>query len=134
VRILIAFPFAVKHYLRAEWGTFAMSHAGSVIAESAMGVGSLDPEYRSLLPAGFEAREAEGLGVPLQLTFFVDSFIKRGQLRGWYDAPGASSMGNQLNALIDAYGKMETIKLTPIPIAHLYVPLPHSNIPTSTSS
>lgn len=28
-------------------------------------------------------------------------------------------MQAQLNALVDAYGRMETIRLTPIPIAHL---------------
>ena len=120
IRILIAFPYAVKHYLRAEWG-HTNRLPGSVIAESAEGVGSLDPEYTTLLPAGFEAQEAEGLGVPLQLSFFVESFIKRGVERGWYDAPGANQMGGLVNTLIDAYGTMETIKLTPIPVAHLYV-------------
>ncbi|KAL1956051.1 hypothetical protein VTO42DRAFT_7866 [Malbranchea cinnamomea] len=118
IRILIAFPYAVKHYLRAEWGASTATSC-SVIAENADEVGSLDPEYSSLLPAGFEPREAEGLSIPLQLSFFVDSFIKRGVERGWYDAPGASQMGNQVNVLIDAYGRMETIKLTPIPVAHL---------------
>lgn len=84
-------------------------------------MGSLDPEYTSLLPAGFDSQEAEGLGVPLQLTFFVDNFIKRGVHRGWYDPPSANQMGSLINSLIDAYGRMETIKLTPIPVAHLYV-------------
>lgn len=39
--------------------------------------------------------------------------------RGWFNAPGASQMQAQLNTLTDAYGRMETIKLTPIPVAHL---------------
>ena len=84
-------------------------------------MGTARQEFLSLLPVGFESHEEEGLGLPLQLTFFVDAFIKRGIERKWYDAPGASQMGNQLNTMIDAYGRMETIKLTPIPIAHLYV-------------
>jgi putative membrane protein len=53
------------------------------------------------------------------LTFFVDGFIKRGEGRGWFSAPSASQMQAQLNTLLEAYGRMETIKLTPIPVAHL---------------
>lgn len=64
--------------------------------------------------------------MPLQLSFFVESFIKRGVERGWYDPPGANQMGGLVNALVDAYGKMETIKLTPIPVAHLYVSASHT--------
>lgn len=95
---------------------------GSLIGdhvEGGDGSESYNPEYDGLLPAGFEGHESEGLGIPLQLTFFIDGFIKRGVQRGWFDAPGASQMQAQLNTLTDAYGKMETIKLTPIPIAHL---------------
>ncbi len=56
----------------------------------------------------------------LQLTFFVEQYIKRGTDKEWFHAPQASQMQVQLNAMVDAYGKMETIRLTPIPIAHLY--------------
>ena len=119
IRVLIAFPYAVKNYLRAEW---YIAPPGSVLSDSSEAVeggGSADQEYTGLLPSGFQVQEDEGLGIPLQLTFFVEDFIQRGVARGWYDPPGASNMGNQINALIDAYGKMETIKLTPIPVAHL---------------
>lgn len=75
--------------------------------------------FASLLPSGLEGHEDKGLGLPFQLTFFVDGFIKRGVDRGWFHAPGASQMQTQLNTLLDAYGKMETIKLTPIPVAYL---------------
>lgn len=117
IRILIAFPYAVKNYLRAEWAITGAP--GSVLSDTTERGGSSDPEYTSLLPAGFQVQEDEGLGIPLQLTFFVDDFIRRGAAKGWFDAPAASMMGNQVNALIDAYGTMETIKLTPIPVAHL---------------
>ncbi|KAF7586029.1 hypothetical protein BBP40_009646, partial [Aspergillus hancockii] len=39
--------------------------------------------------------------------------------RGWFNAPGASQMQAQLNTAVDAVGRMEMIRLTPIPVAHL---------------
>jgi ion channel-forming bestrophin family protein len=80
-----------------------------------------NPVYASLLPAGLEGHESDGLGLPFELTFFVDGFIKRGVDRGWFHPPGASQMQAQLNTLTDAFGKMETIMITPIPVGHLYV-------------
>ncbi|KAA8652719.1 uncharacterized protein ATNIH1004_001624 [Aspergillus tanneri] len=120
IRILMAIPFAVKNHLRAEWG--AAWALGNDVGED--GVAAYNPDYASLLPAGLEGHEDEGLGLPFQLTFFVDGFIKRGVERGWFNAPGASQMQAQLNSLMDAYGRMETIGLTPIPVAHLLVPSP----------
>jgi putative membrane protein len=118
VRFLMAIPYAVKNHLRAEWGAaWALGLAGHEIREN--GASVFNPVYASLLPVGLEGHEEDGLGLPFQLTFFVDSFIKRGVDRGWFHAPGASQMQAQLNTLTDAFGKMETIKLTPIPVAHL---------------
>ncbi|KAL2011414.1 hypothetical protein VTN00DRAFT_4132 [Thermoascus crustaceus] len=119
VRILMAIPFAVKNHLRAEWGAaWTLGAAvGNDVTDNGGSVFNID--YASLLPEGLEGHEGDGLGLPLQLTFFVDGFIKRGVDRGWFHAPGASQMQAQLNTLIDAYGRMETIKLTPIPVAHL---------------
>ncbi|KAL4887289.1 Bestrophin, RFP-TM, chloride channel-domain-containing protein [Aspergillus karnatakaensis] len=118
IRILMAIPFAVKNHLRAEWGAaFTGILLGSDVSEN--GTAAYNPVYAGLLPRDLVGREDEGLGVPFQLTFFIDGFIKRGVERGWFHAPGASQMQAQLNGLVDAYGKMETIKLTPIPVAHL---------------
>ncbi|KAJ5098695.1 hypothetical protein N7532_005696 [Penicillium argentinense] len=119
IRILMAIPFATKNHLRAEWGAaWALGGAfGNDMDEH--GTAAYNPEYAGLLPAGLVGHEDEGLGLPYQLTFFVDGFIKRGEARGWFPAPGASQMQAQLNTLLDAYGRMETIKLTPIPVAHL---------------
>ncbi|ODH46814.1 hypothetical protein GX48_07076 [Paracoccidioides brasiliensis] len=157
IRVLMAIPYAVKNYLRAEWGaawnlnstvvnrkyggdgggSASACHAvesnmrmlhlenSGVNGHDAEGGGSsngehvFNPEYDSLLPVGLQAYEDEGLGLPLQLTFFVDGFLKRGEDRGWFTAPNASNLQTQLNILTDSYGRMETIKLTPIPIAHL---------------
>src|SRR5690606_17442170 len=44
--------------------------------------------------------------------------MEYGVERGAFNAPQSSMLSSQLNSLVDAYGKMETIKLTPIPIAH----------------
>ncbi|TQB68985.1 hypothetical protein MPDQ_002448 [Monascus purpureus] len=117
IRILMAIPFAVKNHLRAEWGAAFAFAIGNDVAENGMAV--YNPDYAGLLPSGLEGHEDEGLGLPFQLTFFVDGFIKRGVERGWFHAPGASQMQALLNTLTDAYGKMETIRLTPIPVAHL---------------
>ncbi|KAL5343220.1 UPF0187-domain-containing protein [Aspergillus crustosus] len=118
IRILMAIPFAVKNHLRNEWGAaFGGTLLGSDVSEN--GTAVYNPVYAALLPKDLVGLEDEGLGLPFQLTFFVDGFIKRGVERGWFNAPGASQMQAQLNSLMDAYGKMETIKLTPIPVAHL---------------
>ncbi|KAJ5690022.1 Bestrophin/UPF0187 [Penicillium macrosclerotiorum] len=118
IRILMAIPYAVKNNLRAEWGAaWSLGALGHEVDDN--GTSAYNPDYAGLLPAGLEGHEDEGLGVPYQLTFFIDGFIKRGEVRGWFNAPGASQMQAQLNTLLDAYGRMETIKLTPMPVAHL---------------
>ncbi|KAE8154988.1 UPF0187 domain protein [Aspergillus avenaceus] len=115
VRILMALPYAVKNHLRAEWGA-AFAFGADVNEE---GVAAYNPDYASLLPLHLEGHEDEGLGLPVQLSFFIDAFVKRGVERGWYNAPGSSQMQAQLNSLLDAVGRMEMIRLTPIPVAHL---------------
>lgn len=120
VRMLIAIPYAVKNHLRAEWGAaWAPVPGKDISVNPETGSPTFRPEYSDLLPAGLQGHEDEGLGLPLQLTFFVESFVKRGFDRGWFHAPQASQLQVQLNTLTDAYGKMETIRMTPIPVAHL---------------
>ena len=84
----------------------------------------MKPEYSELLPKGLQGSEDQGLGLPLQLTFFVEQYIQRCFDKGYFHAPQASQMQVQLNALVHAYGKCETIRLTPIPVAHLYTAPP----------
>lgn len=119
VRILMAIPYAVKNHLRAEWGAAFVGTSLHDVVDDGSAV--FNSDYAGLLPVGLQGHEDEGLSLPFQLTFFVDSFIKRGVDRGWFHAPGASQMQAQLNSMMDVYGKMETIKLTPIPVAHLSV-------------
>ncbi|KAL9610045.1 MAG: hypothetical protein Q9167_005230 [Letrouitia subvulpina] len=116
VHILIAILYSTKNHLRAEWaaeiipGTSINVDNGGVLVKS---------EYGDLLPKGLYGCDDRGLGLPLQLTFFVEQYIKRSFDQGVFHAPQASQMQVQLNTLVDSYGKMETIRLTPIPIAHL---------------
>ncbi|KAF3037255.1 hypothetical protein E8E12_007309 [Didymella heteroderae] len=76
-------------------------------------------DYISLLPDGLMGYEDRGLGLPLQLSVLLEGYIKRTFNRGWVNAPLSSQMTVQVNNLVAAYGKMETIRTTPLPIAHL---------------
>jgi len=78
-----------------------------------------DDEYVSLLPPGLAGHEDSGLSLPLQLSLLIESYIRRCVQRNWVHAPLASQLTAQLNTLIDAYSKMETIRSTPLPVAHL---------------
>ncbi len=121
IRILVAIPFAVKNRLRAEWGAAFAPVAAKDIeqGENHNITPRLNPEYEDLLPAGLKGHEEEGLGLPLQLAFMVEAFVTRGADRGWFSAPQASQLTVQISTIIAAYGKMETIRITPMPIAHL---------------
>lgn len=116
VRILIAILYATKNHLRAEWGA-------EIIPGAAIGVNSgratHTPEYSELLPQGLTGLDDRGVGLPVQLTFFVEQYIKKSFDKGMFHGPQASQMQVQLNTLTDAYGRMETIRLTSIPVAHL---------------
>jgi len=142
LKVLIAILYAIKHNLRAEFNippaslaslphSIPPSRRPSYIDHAAVaeengeqdGDGLHTPKdvYKSLLPRNLKGHEDEGLGLPLQLSVLVESYIRRGVERGWFHAPLASQMTVQINALVDAYGRMETIRSTPIPVAHLYV-------------
>ena len=121
VRILLAIFYATKNHLRAEWGSslpmmFPQAEIERLRRES---TSTAKPEYDDLLPEGTHDFEEQGLGLPLQLSVQVEAYIKRGVARGWFHAPQASQMTVQLNTLVAAYGSMETIHLTPLPVALL---------------
>ncbi|MCJ1256155.1 hypothetical protein MMC24_003975 [Lignoscripta atroalba] len=117
IRILVAILYAVKYHLRSDWG--AVITPGTAMNSSPANATFDHQEYDDLLPAGLVGMDDKGLGLPLQLTFFVEQYIKRGHDKGWFHAPQASQMQVQLSKMVDAYGRMETIRLTPIPVAHL---------------
>lgn len=121
IRVLVAIPFAVKNHLRAEWGAAFAPVVNKDIEESGNYniTPRLNPEYENLLPPGLKGHEEEGLGLPLQLAYMIEAFITRGVSRGWFNAPQSSQLTAQVNTLVSAYGKMETIRITPLPIALL---------------
>ena len=122
IRILIAMMYATKHHLRAEWGstTIPLLMPTAEVARRRRESHSLaKPEYTNLLPPGTRGFEDQGLGLLLQLSVQVESYIKRGHDRGWFHAPQASQLNAQLNSLVSAYGSLETIHLTPLPVAYL---------------
>jgi putative membrane protein len=142
VKCLVAILYAIKHNLRAEFHVLPAdaSRRPSYVDRSASSSATLAAstpllsrssstlesghatqkvEYVSLLPEGLMGFEDQGLGLPLQLTVFIEAYIRRGSTRSWFHAPLASQMTVQLNNLVEAYGKMETIRSTPLPVATL---------------
>jgi putative membrane protein len=141
MRVLVAVLYAIKHNLRAEFNippASLVSESSPLLSPSVhvaggsrsrstsrrpsideSGVTTPKVEYIGLLPDGLMGYEDQGLGLPLQLCVLIESYIRRGVERGWFHAPQASQMTVQVNSLVDAYGRMETIRSTPIPVAHL---------------
>jgi putative membrane protein len=125
VRLLLALIYAAKNHLRAEWGMNVIpfllpKSAGDMERRHRRESTSVhQPEYEDLLPSGIRGFEDQGLGLLLQLSIRIESYIKRGHDRGWFHSPQASQMTVQLNSLVSAYGSMETIHLTPLPVAYL---------------
>lgn len=72
-----------------------------------------------MLPPGTRGFEDQGLGLVLQLAVEIEAYIKRGYDRGWFFPPQAAQLSTQLSSLVTMYGNMETIHLTPLPIASL---------------
>jgi ion channel-forming bestrophin family protein len=145
VRCLIAVLYAVKHALREEWscewagGEQTLTQALMPTTEAT----EVDPllrantsssmtglnkflwglrrEYDGLLPEGMTGFEQEGLALPLQLMVMVEAYFRRGVDRGWFTGPQTIQVPVQINNLIEAYGKMEVILTTAIPVGHRYV-------------
>lgn len=121
VRILLALIFAAKNHLRAEWGqTLPMLLPSHEIERKRRESRSTSrAEYNDLLPPGTRGFEEQGLGLLQQLSIQIEAYIKRGEGRSWWSAPQSSQMTVQLNSLVKEYGSMETIHLTPLPVALL---------------
>ncbi|EMC97763.1 hypothetical protein BAUCODRAFT_67152, partial [Baudoinia panamericana UAMH 10762] len=122
VRVLVGMMYAAKHHLRAEWGATTLPilmPQSEVVRRRRESHSMAKPEYEDLLPRGTRGFEDHGLGLLLQLSIQVERYIKRGHDRGWFHAPAASQLTVQLNTLVSSYGSLETIHLTPLPVAYL---------------
>ncbi|KAF3908554.1 hypothetical protein ABW21_db0207671 [Orbilia brochopaga] len=103
IKILIAMLYAMRSSLREDFGVLHQDE---------------EPDYNSLVPPGVQGHENWGVGLPLELSFFIEKYIRKGHRRGNFQAPQAGMLTSQLNALVDSYGHMETIMLTPIPVCY----------------
>ncbi|KAF3930585.1 hypothetical protein ABW19_dt0204483 [Dactylella cylindrospora] len=103
VKVLVAMLYAMRSSLRADWGVPELEE---------------EPEYTALLPPGLQGHENWGVGLPVELAYFIEKFIRKGHKRGNFQAPQASMLTGQLNGIIETYGHMETIKFTPIPVCY----------------
>lgn len=124
VRLILALLYAIKHHLRAEWGSTvpSLSSSSSSTATPPPQLAIQKAEYSDLgglLPSGTRSFEDQGLGLPIQLSVFLEGYISRCCSRNWIHGPQAAQLSVQLNNLVSAYGNMETIRLTPIPVAYL---------------
>lgn len=115
VKILMAMMYTVKNHLRTDWGV-ALSPGTCVTSE---GQETTDSAYLELLPPNLRGFEHRGLALTLQLAVFVEAYISYGTEREWFNTGSVAQMTSELNSLTKAYGDMEVIRLTPIPVAHL---------------
>lgn len=119
VKILIAILYSIKNHLRAEWGIQMSQDVGLTPMVQMLSHESPSMSYDHFLPAGLIGYEDRGLSLTLQLTVFVETFITHGAKKDWFHNAAASAMLTSLNSLTSSYGTMETIRLTPFPVAHL---------------
>lgn len=147
IRVLMTILYALKHNLRAEFGESIINDPGTPLyfnsnSSSFLPTPSLqnrrkqsiidaealteslttirpESEYNDALPRTLSHLEDQGLSTPLQLAVNVEAYIRRGVIRGWWAPPQAAYLDSQLATIISNYTTMETIKLTPLPVAHL---------------
>jgi putative membrane protein len=145
VRVLMTVLYAVKHNLRAEFvetsvtgpttPLYFSSNTSSILptpgAHSRRKQSIIDaealteslitiqPEHNEALPQTLSYLEDQGLSMPLQLAVKVEAYIRRGVNRGWWAPPQAAYLDGQLAGIISNYTTMETIRFTPLPVAHL---------------
>lgn len=116
VDLLIAYPIAVKHYLRQEYGA-DYDDLRELIQHI--------PEYSTpsaLNSTGSRARPSMslegGTNLPLDIKMYISSFIKYQQNLGTLNVPVATQLLANLTALVDCLNGFERILQTPIPLAY----------------
>jgi putative membrane protein len=67
------------------------------------------PVYSNLLrTTTFGSLEGKGVGLPMQLSFSIEAYIRRGLQRDWWNAPQAAMLENTVNTLIADWQKMDS--------------------------
>jgi ion channel-forming bestrophin family protein len=89
-----------------------MSQSTPLLAESLTStLNQLDPQpvYSSLLRnTTIASLEVLGVALPMQLSFSIEAYIRRGLQREWWQAPQAAMLENTLNNLILDWQKMDS--------------------------
>lgn len=111
---------ALLHTSHTDSGLGAMSTSSSTLFNFPDRPAQRPYRYGGLLPSNLGDFEDQGLSLPIQLSVLVEGYIHRQVRRGRLTPPqAASQVGPQLNMLTDAFARMETIRTTPLPVAHL---------------
>jgi ion channel-forming bestrophin family protein len=136
--------YAVKNHLRAEWGSSfstyqgddasdahsihrATKHSFSTLLSNAVKPpalplspsSNLPPSYTPIVTQHFTNLLHRGLSLPLSITITLERHINYMQQNLGLAAPLAGGLSNQLGTLTNSFSAMETIRLTPLPVAHL---------------
>jgi len=117
INTLIAFSYAMLHHLRCEWG--------------------VREDFAALLPPGFRSSERTmngeedgcmscskkphwiregGMTLPMELIYMLEAYLQEQRARGVLNGAQHGMFANCLNQITDAFGGMERIKSTPVPV------------------
>ncbi|KAI9709545.1 MAG: hypothetical protein M1820_003305 [Bogoriella megaspora] len=147
VRTLIAMLYAIKNHLRAEWGSGFSTSPSATFNEASPSSSTLlptQPSFSSILsltnrsktpltsstttlPPSYHPLQTphhttllhSGLSLPLSHTLTLESHILFLTHRLSLPAPLGSTLLSHLTLLTGSLSTMETIRLTPLPVAHL---------------
>ncbi|KAI9597202.1 Bestrophin/UPF0187, partial [Syncephalis fuscata] len=129
INLLIAFAVASKHYLRAEYGSNYrdlyeyLNHIPKYNTPTSVEPThdpTLDKEHRrrASITAKTDLNQAINSNLPLEITIYIQSYIRLLRKRNDIEAPYATAMENALNSLVDCLTGFERILRTPIPLAY----------------
>jgi putative membrane protein len=129
INLLVAFSVATKHYLRAEYGSNYhdlyeyLNHIPKYNVPA-----SVEPAHdpandkkhrrRASITAKQDLNQAIKSNMPLEITIYIQSYIRLLRKRNAIEPPYATAMENALNSLVDCLTSFERILRTPIPIAY----------------
>ncbi|KAI8845487.1 Bestrophin/UPF0187 [Chytridium lagenaria] len=102
MNLVLAYPIAVKHQLRSEFGT---QH--SDLAHLLIHVPGLDPMQNPDLNH-----------IPLEITYYIASYVARARKAETIDMQTQVGITTALSGLVDCLTSFERIKNTPIPLAY----------------
>jgi putative membrane protein len=129
INLVIAFAIAVKHYLRAEYGSDYkdlhpyISHIPKYWTPTSIEPfvePGLDKRHRrrASIEAKENSRQATAPNLPLEISFYIASYIQMLRTNGDVPMGVAGFMDNTLSQMIECLSNFERILFTPIPLAY----------------